>query len=262
MTPHDESPTRRIERRTNILTRPLILALIGVVVIVAGGVVWAVFARAPASVEGRGVVVPQGRTVVVRAPRSGVVTEVLVGASDPVEVGQAILRITGADGTTSAVGAHQAGAVIELRAAGGTRVHAGQLLAVITTDRRAHAAIAFMPAEPAESITPGMRALVSPANLPTAQYGAIEGVVTSLAPVPASTTRINALFVDNDSLTRYFTEQGPVLEVHVRLLTDPSTPSGFRWTVGDGPDSRVSAGTLAGVAVITDDASVASNLVR
>lgn len=257
-----EPPGRRITRRSNILTTPLVLALVGVIVIVAGGVVWAFLARAPERVDGQGIVMPRGDAVVVRAPEGGMVYDVLGAPNDQVRAGQPLLRLQRPDGTDTAVRTPAGGTVVELRALPGTQVVAGALVAIVNTDRRAETALGYMPAGPGESIAVGMPALVSPGNLPMAQYGAIEGTVTSVAPTPASTAAVRARFLGNDSLVAFFTSQGPVLEVRVRLLHDASTPSGFKWTVGSGPDERVSAGTLAAVSVITDDRSVASTLVR
>lgn len=262
MSTHTDPPNRRIERRSRILTTPLVLALVGVIVIVAGGVVWAVFARAPESVQGRGIIMPRGNTVVVTAPTTGVVKSVLASPSGSLRANQPILQIRRADGTTMAVRTRLSGALVEVRAAPGSTVTMGEPIAIVTTDREPGVAVAFIPAGPGASVAPGMTALVSPSNLPPAQYGAIEGVVTSVTPVPVSSARITALFLGNDSLVRYFTEEGPALEVRVRLAREADTPSGFSWTVGDGPTDRVSAGTLAMVSVITDDASIADNLVR
>lgn len=257
-----EPPNRRIERRSHILTGPLVLALVGVVVIVAGGVVWAFLARAPERVDGQGIVMPRGDAVVVRAPQGGLVYDTVGAPGDVVRAGQPLLRVQRPDGTDLVVRTPAGGTVVEVRALPGSKVATGDLLAILNTDRRAQTALGYMPAGPGESIAVGMPALVSPGNLPMAQYGAIEGTVTSVAPTPASTATVRARFLGNDALVGYFTSQGPVLEIRVRLRPDASTPSGFKWTVGSGPDERVSAGTLATVSVITNDRSVASTLVR
>lgn len=259
---HTEPPQRRITRRTSILTTPLVLALIGVVVIVAGGIIWAVFAQAPESVEGRGIITPRGRPTFVPAPATGVVTDVTGTVNTAVNAHQTIAVIERPDGSVAKVPVRAAATLVEFRVIPGTHVQAGDPIAIITTDNTPHRATAFVPAAPGESIAPGMRALVSPGNLPQAQYGAIEGVVTTVAPLPVSGGRLNALFLANDSLVRYFTEQGPALEVTVRLVTDAGNPSGFAWSVGHGPDEQVSSGTLATVSVITGSASIAANLVR
>jgi HlyD family secretion protein len=40
-------------------------------------------------------------------------------------------------------------------------------------------------------------------------------------------------------------EQGPLIQVDVDLIRDPSTPTGYRWSSSHGPNLKISSGTLA-----------------
>ncbi len=253
-----ESPARAIARRSRILTTPLVLALVGVVVIVAGGIVWAVLGRAPSSVTGQGIVEPRGALVHVEAETLGVVRRVAVRAGDIVPAGAPIVELT-RRGSASTVRTPTGGLVVETPVVQGDTVRPGYDVALLTTDPRPVAVRAFIPAGPGKSVKVGMRVLVSPANVPSAQYGSIEGEVTALAPAPASRSRIGLLTRGNETLVDYFLSAGPALEMRV-VLQRADTPSGFRWSVGDGPDEAVTAGTLTSVEVITSDRSIADSL--
>jgi HlyD family secretion protein len=47
-----------------------------------------------------------------------------------------------------------------------------------------------------------------------------------------------------------------VIEVTVDLQQDPSTPSGYRWSIGQGPDVEINAGSLSQVNVLLRDSPV------
>ena len=116
---------------------------------------------------------------------------------------------------------------------------------------------AFIAATDAESVRVGMEALVSPADAPRrAQYGVIQGTVSALSPTPVSAERVSFIVGGNASLVDYFLAGGPVIEVTIELTTDPSTPSGYAWSIGQGPDVQISSGTLSEVAMTVRDESV------
>jgi HlyD family secretion protein len=52
-----------------------------------------------------------------------------------------------------------------------------------------------------------------------------------------------AAVVQNEGLVRDFTKKGAPYEARVDLIP-ADTPSGFRWTSGQGPDIALTSGTL------------------
>jgi len=54
----------------------------------------------------------------------------------------------------------------------------------------------------------------------------------------------------------YFLGSGPVIEVTAQLQEDQSTPSGYPWSIGQGPDVEIRAGTLSEVTVVVRDTPV------
>lgn len=50
----------------------------------------------------------------------------------------------------------------------------------------------------------------------------------------------------------------PVVQVALKLATDPDTPSGYKWTQGNGPDSKIPEGSLGEVRVKVAERSLLS----
>ncbi len=83
-------------------------------------------------------------------------------------------------------------------------------------------AIGFLPAGAGKRIQPGMAALVAPDSVPRSQYGMVHGVVTAVAPLPATPARVVVLVGGNETLADYYLALGPVLEHY--LVGDLSPP--------------------------------------
>jgi HlyD family secretion protein len=56
---------------------------------------------------------------------------------------------------------------------------------------------------------------------------------------------------ENEVLVKALTNDGPVTELHVEMLKDPKTPSGYQWSSSKGPSLMLSGGTLCTAEVIT-----------
>jgi HlyD family secretion protein len=55
----------------------------------------------------------------------------------------------------------------------------------------------------------------------------------------------------NEPLVGSLTGSGPVTELHVRLIADNRTPSGYRWSSPLGPRVKLSSGTLVSAQIVT-----------
>jgi HlyD family secretion protein len=74
--------------------------------------------------------------------------------------------------------------------------------------------------------------------------------VTSIADYPATPAALMRNF-QNESLVTALTGSGPVTEVHVQLIADPATGSGYKWSSPLGPPVKLSSGTLCSVQIVT-----------
>lgn len=245
-------PAVEIAARSPVTTRPLRIALLAVVLLVLAATTWAVLGRAPRTVDGAGILEPDGGYLEIGTPTTGVVTSVAVSPGDRVVAGQLVAVVAaGRPATEEPVFAPQAGVIAELVARPGRATRPGDPLAYLAPSGTGLAMSAFVPARLATGLQPGMPAHVEVAAAPAAQYGFIDGRVTSVAPTPATPDALLYTLRGNTELVEFFSGSGPVVQVTV-ALQQADTPSGFRWTIGSGPDLPITFGTLADVRVVTD----------
>jgi HlyD family secretion protein len=133
-------------------------------------------------------------------------------------------------------------------------VASGQIIARLSLDGGARGgltAVAYLPAADGKKAKPGMVAHLVPSTVRFELDGYLLGHVCRVADLPASREALmrrlrNAVLVDE------ILEAGTPFEVEVELQTDPSTPSGYAWTSGVGPNIRLESGTLARVEVVVE----------
>ncbi|MCX6425028.1 MAG: HlyD family efflux transporter periplasmic adaptor subunit [Actinobacteria bacterium] len=250
-------PAAAVNESDKPLSRPLVVSLIGLIVLVAAVLVWAVFGRAPQTVSGHGYVLPAGGYTEVGTILGGVVDSVVVDQGERVLKGQELLSISvEGENEPTPVFSPENGLVVEVSALPGRVTLPGDPMLYMQPDGAQLIVKAFVLATEAETIRVGMEAMVSPADAPRrAQYG-ILGTVAALSPTPVSAERIDFIVGGNSTLVDFFLAGGPVIEVTIELTPDPATPSGYAWSIGQGPDVEISSGTLSEVSMLVRDKSV------
>lgn len=257
-------PVAEIDRRSPVVTRPLVIALVAVALIVLAGITWAVFGHAPQTVEGNGIVQPAGGYLEVGTTIAGIVESVAVSPGDHVDAGQllAVVNVDGKAATLSGqVVSPRAGRVIDVVALPGRITAPGDPIAYLEPDDVALQVKAFLPAGGGKSVTAGMPAQVQVANAPRSQYGVIEAQVAAISPAPITRERLLFVLGGNADLADYFLAQGPVIEATLSLVTAP-TPTGYDWSIGEGPAFAITSGALAQVWVITANQPIVRWLTR
>ncbi len=100
----------------------------------------------------------------------------------------------------------------------------------------------YVRASEGKKVQPGMRVRISPSTAKREEFGFIEGEVTSVSQFPAS-RRGMLRVLGNEELVAQFLAGGPALAVTATLTADPTTPSGFAWSSGEGPAELLTSGT-------------------
>ncbi len=250
-------PAAVVDKRASSLGRPLLVTLAGLCLVVAAIVVWAFFGRVPQTVSGFGYVVPaQGFTEVGTAV-NGLVETVKVQPGQRVSQGDELLRVEIVGGDVESIISPVDAIVTEVVAIAGRITQPGDPMIYLQPADAALVVKTFISVANSHTIEVGAPAAMSPAGAPrAAQYGVIRGSVISTSPTPVSAERISYIVGGNTSLVEYFLSSGPVVEVTVELLQDPSTPSGYSWSIGQGPDVEINAGSLSEVTVLLRDSPV------
>lgn len=111
-------------------------------------------------------------------------------------------------------------------------------------------AVLYFPAGSGEEIRQGMTADVSPLGVERSQYGFLKGLVTHVSTYPSSLEGMMQT-LQNEPLVQALSRQGPVIEVIVDLIPDPTTPTGFKWSSSKGPVTKLQTGTICLTSVTT-----------
>lgn len=107
----------------------------------------------------------------------------------------------------------------------------------------------FAPAAQGQMIEPGMDVQVDPFMFKREEYGFINGKVMSVSEYPVSHQWMMNL-LENEELVRAFSQGGAPVVVRVELIPESGNMSGYQWSAGPGPQSRIESGSLISGAVI------------
>ncbi len=155
---------------------------------------------------------------------------------------------------TAIVTSPHAGRVVELRAAVGDMVRAGQAVASLqrTEGDEELEALLYVDSREGKNIKPGMAVEVAPTIVKRERHGAIVAVVHAVDDFP-STRNGMIQVLQNEELvdTLRLETAGAPVAVRARLRWDPASPSGYRWTSGRGPDIQLSSGTRFAASIVT-----------
>ena len=86
------SSPERLDSLMQVTTTKGWIALIGLIVVIAGAVVWGVLGSAPDNVEGLGILLREGGIFDIEISGSGVIDELLIAPGDTVQVGDVVAR--------------------------------------------------------------------------------------------------------------------------------------------------------------------------
>ncbi len=235
------------------VTSPRLWLLLGVLVgVVLAIVSWLILAKAPDTVTGRGLLIPSEGLFEVGLDVQGRVLGVLVNRGDQVEAGDPLAVIEGPEGKQFTLESTVAGEIVELLVKQGAVHEPGAPAVRVLPVGGDLSALLFIPDTEGKGIRPGMPAEISPVTAAPAQYGSIVGVVTSVSSVPVTLARAK-LILGDANLAQSLLQAGPVLEVRVKLAKSDETPSGYEWTIGEGPPFAIDAATeLAGKVILSE----------
>lgn len=112
-------------------------------------------------------------------------------------------------------------------------------------------ALIFVPAGEGKKVKAGMAIRVSPSTVRPEEFGYILGTVKSVTMYPVS-REVMVTELSDDVMVDRLLQGGNVIAVVATLETDPSTPSGFKWSSSRGPDLEVEGGTLCTASIVLE----------
>ncbi len=145
------------------------------------------------------------------------------------------------------------GRVVEVRAIAGDLLVPGT--PIVSLERQGKKggleALLYVDSREGKIITPGMEVQVAPTIVRKERYGVILGKVKSVESFPS--TRLGMMRVlRNDQLVNTLLQEtsGAPIAVRAEFIKDSTTPSGYKWSSGEGPDLVLTGGTRC-VAYVT-----------
>jgi HlyD family secretion protein len=146
--------------------------------------------------------------------------------------------------------APDSGEVLEAKVFQGSAVAPGQPLVSVQPDASILELVGYLPASQAKDARQGFEVQVSPSNIKREEFGFMTGEVTYIADYPSTPEALMRNF-QNLSLVNALSQPGPVTEIHASLRTSPDTFSGFEWSTSKGPQTKISAGMICSVQIVT-----------
>lgn len=112
-------------------------------------------------------------------------------------------------------------------------------------------ALVYVNAKEGKKIRPGMAVQVAPSTIPPEEHGYLVGTVNYISKYTLTEAGMNRS-LRNAKLVEELSREGLPMVVEVKLATDSSTVSQYKWTSGSGPDSDLVSGTLLQANIIAE----------
>ncbi|MFM7212023.1 MAG: HlyD family efflux transporter periplasmic adaptor subunit [Actinomycetota bacterium] len=258
---HQVDAGQEVARAFPVTDRKGWVAVLGLAVVFIGVLGWLFFGQLPQEVRGDAIIVPTDGFIDVGRNQSGVLSELFVSPGDEVVGGDVIARLR-TDSGPVVVTAPIDGTIANILERVGGSTDPGQPLMTMSATEGGEQAVAFVPAGWGNTIQIGMPARVALEAYPQSQFGTMEGTVSAVSTLPVTSERLDVLLGGNDALENFLSAQGPLLEVTITLIPDPSSATGYKWTIGAGPDRPIPVGSLGDGSVIIAEGSAISRFLR
>jgi HlyD family secretion protein len=166
-----------------------------------------------------------------------------------VDAEQKVAQLTHQLQEAAVVVAPVTGTIFETVVEAGAIVSDLAVIARVASGTRGIEALVYVPADRGKEVRVNHAVQVVPSTVKKEEYGFILARVEAIGELPVSPEALQAA-LGNRELAGTFLASGPKIAVTVDLLESASTPSGYTWSSGRGPDTTISRGTLASAEII------------
>jgi HlyD family secretion protein len=169
---------------------------------------------------------------------------VLMAERNLAEAQRKVSELEGSYERSMRIVAAVAGRVSELTAQPGGSLNQSQPVVKIETGGQGLDLMLYVPPEKGKQVKLGQSVQVAPSWARKEEYGTVVGQVEWVSDFPVSDEGLRTT-LQNDTLVREYTKDGPPFAVKVGLERAPETVSGYRWTSEKGSALPLSSGTPA-----------------
>jgi HlyD family secretion protein len=142
------------------------------------------------------------------------------------------------------------GRVVEVKISPGSVLAIGTPVVEIESEGKELQAVIYITPEHGKQVKVGMTVQLEPTTVKREEFGMMLGTVMRVSDFPMTPQGIQAV-LHNESLISRFSHNGAPYAAEVSLQPDVSTPTGYRWAVGQGPDVHLTSGTLTRAEITT-----------
>ncbi|HEX2915080.1 MAG TPA: HlyD family efflux transporter periplasmic adaptor subunit [Chloroflexia bacterium] len=243
----------QLDKLLQVTDRKGWLALAGIVVLLALALLWSIFGTLPRTLPvNNGILLRQGGIQEIRSSETGQLITLRIKAGDQLQAGQVIGELKTEQGATVDLKSPYKGTVLEILAETNSVLKPDAVLARLEETDRPLQAVLLVPLSEGKRLKPGMQAQLSPSPVNAQSEGYLLGTVSYVGEYPVTAEGLQ-LLLKSKELVESLTTAGPVLKVEVALQADPATFSGFKWTSLQGPDLKLTNGTLCRANLILGD---------
>jgi HlyD family secretion protein len=142
------------------------------------------------------------------------------------------------------------GRVVEVKISTGSVLAVGTAVVEIESEGNTLEAVIYIPADQGKRIKPGMQVQLEPSTVKREEFGMMLGTVETVSDFPMTPQGMTAV-LHNETLVTHFSHDGAPYAAKVVLAQDEATSTGYRWAVGNGPNLRLTSGTLTRAEITT-----------
>jgi hypothetical protein len=247
------SSPEQLDQLMQITTPKGWLALLGLAGLLLIALAWGFLGSIPTEIDGEGILLRAGGVNNVFASSEGQIRQIHVQVGDMVRAGQLVARLTPTEpGAGSRVTSPYAGRVMEIRVREGNVVGQGDPILSLepTGATEGPEAVIYIPAAEGKKIRPGMEVKVSPSTVKREEFGFILGQVISVGEFPVSQQGMLRMLGSEELVDKFSNIEAPI-EIQVKLLPDPTSASGYKWS-SKAPTITIANGTLCSVQIVLE----------
>jgi multidrug resistance efflux pump len=266
-------------KAVSVLTIKMWLALVTLTLVLGGGAVWMFFGTLHLKEQVSGAMTRTGRVVDIYAREDAFILDFSFKEGALVEADDCIARLEMTDFYGRINVLRDMGREVELRAlqeellnvsqirspisglvesvlvSSGDFVQRGQKLASISeqvNNDKATECLLFVPLNRIQAIRKGQTVNVFPRSVDKTRYGNLTGVVAFISEYPVTFQRLRDV-LGNDELAHSVIENGEHYQVEIILRRSMQNPTGYEWTVSNGPSKSFGTLTLCNAEILIDE---------
>lgn len=244
------SPLEHIDHLFHQTSRRIWLGVLGVALLLGAGVLWTAVATQSVIDQGPAVIVPPQGIFTAGDLHTGTVASVLVEEGSVVREGQTLGTVVTPNGQRVSVRSPIAGRIIAVEVRPGDTTVGQSAMFRLAPTGGTPVAVMLFPATRVADLARGQKVAVTVNGVSRERYGQAVGRVQRISPLAVSQQRLREITGDS-SLFALPSQLGPLREVTI-ALTPARTPSGLKWTQGNGPPAPLPVGVRALGAVTVD----------